>query len=114
MTHDNGTVIRSSGLVQHPFPDQFVTVEVMCEPGEVASGWGFSGDSDPRHFGSIRHAVPIPDTPGATPTGFTFVVRSGTQNLLFEAYVVCARPGSSSSPEPDGGDVESRGAPDPN
>lgn len=97
MTHKNETVVvRSSGPIRHYVPDDFVTVEVMCEPGEVATGWGFNGDSDPRYFGSIRHAMPIPNTPGATPTGFTFVVRSGTQNLAFEGYVLCARPGPKS------------------
>jgi hypothetical protein len=89
----NGIVVRSSGLVTHPNPDDFFQVEVSCEKGEVVTGWGFRGDSDPKHFGSLRHAVPIPDTPGATPTGFTFVVRSGTHNGMFEGFVLCARPG---------------------
>ncbi|MGH9251608.1 MAG: hypothetical protein ACRD0W_19115 [Acidimicrobiales bacterium] len=56
-------VVRSSGLIQHPFPDEFFSTEVRCEAGEVATGWGFSGDSDPRHFGSLRHAMPIRDNP---------------------------------------------------
>jgi hypothetical protein len=89
----NGIVVRSSGSVRHPTPDDTFTVEVRCEPGEVATGWGFRGDSDPSFFGSLRHVLPIPDTPGATPTGFTFVVRSGTQFGQFEGFVLCARPG---------------------
>ena len=87
-------VVRSSGPVTHPTPDDFFTVEVSCEEGEVATGWGFRGDSDPRHFGSLRHVLPVPDTAGATPTGFRFVVRSGTQNGSFEGFVLCAKPGT--------------------
>ena len=88
-------VVRSSGNVQHPNPNESFQVEVRCQTGEVATGWGFRGDSNPLHFGSLRHAVPIPDTPGATSIGFTFVVRSGTQNGSFEGFVLCARPGPS-------------------
>src|SRR5262245_37082042 len=56
-------VVRSSGVVQHPTPNDFFSTEATCATGEVATGWGFRGDSDPRHFGSLRHAVPIPQTP---------------------------------------------------
>ena len=88
-------VVRSSGSVLHPTPNDLFEVVVRCQTGEVATGWGFRGDSDPSHFGSLRHALPIPDTPGATPTGFAFVVRSGTQNCNFEGFVLCAKPGPS-------------------
>ena len=84
-------VVRSSGQVNHFTPDHNFDANVQCEPGEIATGWGFRGDSDPRHFGSLRHAVPVPGDPGATPTGFTFVVRSGTQNGFFEGFVFCAK-----------------------
>ncbi len=89
------TVVRSSGIVSHPTPNDIFTTEVRCETGEVATGWGFRGDTNPKFFGSLRHALPIPDTPGATPTGFTFVVSSGTQLGQFEGFVLCARPGPS-------------------
>ena len=88
-------VVRSSGPVFHPTPNEHFTTEVRCQTGEIATGWGFRGDSDPSNFGSLRHALPIPDTPGATPTGFSFTVISGTQNGFFEGFVLCAKPGPS-------------------
>ena len=88
-------VVRSSGSVFHPTPNENFSAAAWCEPGEVAVGFGFRGDSDPQHFGSLRHAVPVPDfPPGATRTGFSFTVRSGTQNGSFEGFVFCVKPGS--------------------
>jgi len=52
-------VVRSSGFVEHLTPNDTFTVEVRCETGEVATGWGFTGGSDSSHFGSLRHAAPI-------------------------------------------------------
>ncbi len=84
-------VVRSSGVIQHATPNDTFTTEVRCAMREVATGWGFRGDSDLHFFGSLRHALPIPDTPGATPIGFRFVVRSGTRNGSFEGFVLCTR-----------------------
>jgi hypothetical protein len=78
-------------LVFEPQPDTFVSTEVSCQSGEVATGWAFRGDSDPSFFGSLRHALPVPDSPGSVPTGFRIVWRSGTQNGSFEALVLCAQ-----------------------
>ena len=83
-------VVREGGQFATK-PGEATSGEAKCETGEVATGGGFRGDSTPELFGSLRHSLPTPDSPGAVPTGWIIVVRGGTRQHVAVAYVLCAK-----------------------
>jgi hypothetical protein len=88
----SNVVVREGTQITLP-ANTSVTASASCNPGEVATGGGFRGDSDPQYFGSLRHSLPVPDDAGSTPTGWQVVVRGGTQSHVTTAYVICAKAG---------------------
>ena len=90
LTPTTGVVVREG---THVFAgaNESVQADATCQPGEVATRGGFRGDSDARYFGSLRHSLPVPDTPGSVPTGWLVVARGGTQSTSVGAYVLCAK-----------------------
>lgn len=87
-------VVRSASVTLPP-PDQngqesAPTVTVNCEPGERATG----GSVDPSIFGAALMDHPIPNTAGATPTGWQARAHNrGTRTgVVATVYVICASP----------------------
>jgi hypothetical protein len=65
------------------------TVTANCQAGERAVGGSAVGEGDEGIFGQA--GIPVPDTAGATPTGWKTVYSQGIASVKTTVYVICAR-----------------------
>ena len=83
-------VVRTTDFDTRPNEDTGAVAN--CEPGEIATGGGFYGDSDPDFFGSLRGSEPYPiASTGDVATGWEVVVIGGTRPHVARAYVMCTK-----------------------
>jgi len=65
------------------------TVTASCQPGERAVGGSAVGEGDEGPFGQV--GIPVPETAGATPTGWKTVYSQGIASVTTTVYVICVR-----------------------